>query len=206
MNYVVEVKGPLDEKDFERLNAFFKKNAEFLGERHHFFIDFSGVHSGKRFEFRVRVHEGVPELVLRLLGEEKAGREISLKLESGQLDNLVEFLALMGYEEGVLCERVEKKFVYHGMDFSLVEVPRHSYFFEVKKFCEEKEIDEARERILGVIKTLSLRAFSEKELFSYIQELKRSVDGVFNVRDYKPGELASVFSKTIKFKKLGIGK
>lgn len=206
MKYVVEVKGPVDEKDFERLNAFFKNNAEFLGETHGLFIDFSGVHAGKRFEFRVRVREGVPELVLRLLGEERAGREISLKLESGQLDNLIEFLALMGYEEGVLCERVEKKFVFRGIDFSLVEVPRHSYFFEAKKLCEEKEVDEAREKILGVIKTLSLRAFSEKELFSYIQELKKNVDGIFNIRDYKPGELASVFSKTIKFRKLGVGK
>ncbi|MEM0475413.1 MAG: hypothetical protein QW343_01325 [Candidatus Norongarragalinales archaeon] len=209
--FLVELRGPLEEDEFVRLTKDLKAKGVFVGDFDRFLIDCSSREAASEFDLRVRVTNGEPELVvsvnhekLKLRSPHAVRREIALKLQQKQMDELIHFLTLIGYERGYLCERRIRAFAFRGVDFLLVEVPGHSKFFEARKLAlDEKQIASARKQIELVLEELGLRKFSEKEYYSYVEELRRNVDGFFNFRDYKPGALEKYLGEAVRFKKIG---
>ncbi len=212
--FLVEVRGPLSDADFSALSKQLASRGVFLGDFDRFLIDCDSCRdSSQEFDLRVRVTNGEPELVISVCREKNAKsaaapvtarREIALKLQSKQMDELVHFLTLIGYEKGYLCERRIQAFAFKGVDFLLVSVPGHSKFFEARKLAlDDKEIPASRKQISVVLDELGLREFSQKEYYSYVEELRRNVDGFFAFKDYKPGALEKYLSEAVKFKKIG---
>jgi adenylate cyclase class IV len=210
--FLVEVRGPLEDDEFSRLSKELKARGSFVGDFDRFLVDCSGCRdSSDEFDLRVRVTNGEPELVISVCHEKSkpqnphtARREIAVKLQPKQMDELIHFLTLVGYERGYLCERRIAAFAFKGVDFLLVSVPGHSKFFEARKLAlNDKEIPAARRGIEVVLEELGLRKFSEKDYYSYVEELRRNVDGFFNFKDYKPGALEKYLSEAVRFKKIG---
>jgi adenylate cyclase class IV len=213
--FLVEVRGPLEDEDFARLSKELKSRGAFIGDFDRFLIDCAGCRdSSDAFDLRVRVTNGEPELVISVCRDKTknssshaphaARREIAVKLQPKQMDELVHFLTLVGYERGYLCERRIQAFAFKGIDFLLVSVPGHSKFFEARKLAlDDKQIAGARREIDSALEELGLRKFSEKDYYSYVEELRRNVDGFFNFKDYKPGALEKYLSEAVRFKKIG---
>ena len=213
------MRGPLSDDDFDALSKQLKAKGSFVGDFDRLLIDCTSCRdSSEEFDLRVRVTNGEPELVISVCHEKStarasvpashapqtARREIAVKLQPKQMDEMITFLTLVGYEKGYLCERRIAAFAYGGIDFLLVSVPGHSKFFEARKLAiDDKEIPAARRSIEAVLEELGLRKFSEKEYYSYVEELRRNVDGFFNFKDYTPGALEKYLSETVRFKKIG---
>jgi adenylate cyclase class IV len=210
--FLVEVRGPLGDEEFALLAKQLAARGSFVGDFDRFLIDCAGCReSSEEFDLRVRVTNGEPELVISVCHEKSnpqaphtARREIALKLQPKQMDELIHFMTLVGYERGYLCERRIQAFAYGGIDFLLVAVPGHSKFFEARKLAfDDKAIPAARRDIEAVLEELGLRKFSEKDYYSYVEELRRNVDGFFNFKDYKPGALEKYLGEAVRFKKIG---
>ena len=217
--FLVEVRGPLSDEEFASLSRKLKVKGSFVGDFDRFLIDCTSCRdSSDEFDLRVRVTNGEPELVISVCHEKStanasvpashaphtARREIAVKLQSKQMDEMIRFLTLIGYERGYLCERRIQAFAFKGVDFLLVSVPGHSKFFEARKLTlSDKEIAGARRGIEAVLEELGLRKFSEKEYYSYVEELRRNVDGFFNFKDYAPGALEKYLGEAVRFKKIG---
>jgi len=210
--FLVEVRGPLGDEEFALLAKQLAARGSFIGDFDRFLVDCASCRdSSQEFDLRVRVTNGEPELVISVCHEKSrsqapvtARREISVKLQPKQMDEMIHFLTLVGYERGYLCERRIQAFAFRGIDFLLVSVPGHSKFFEARKLAlNDKEIPSARKQIGAVLEELGLREFSEKEYYSYVEELRRNVDGFFNFRDYKPGALEKYLGEAVRFKKIG---
>ncbi|MBU2103827.1 hypothetical protein KJ848_01305 [Patescibacteria group bacterium] len=192
-NIEVEVRGLLSTEEYTKLKSYFDTNAEKKEEKDRIFIDYStflpgGVEERKK-DIRLRVTNGIPEIVVKIgeWGGSESRKELSVKTAPGTFDLLTEIFAALGYEKAVLAVRKSHVYDYKGIEFALVEVPGHSYYFEAEKMAHAGEnatdlIDEMN----GVCEELGLTVFSKEDFFAYIQKLNKEANGVFNAPEAGP--------------------
>lgn len=83
----------------------------------------------------------------------------------------------------MLCIRKSKVYEYRGIEFALVEVPGHSYYYEAEKMAHAKEdANKITEEIKNVCKNINLKIFDKKQFFEYIEKLNKEANEIF---DYK---------------------
>ena len=191
-NIEVELRGLLSKKKFLELNEFFRKKGKFKESKNRILIDYSIFLSGQGIEnrtkdIRLRVTNGVPEIIVKIgrWGGLESRKEISILAYKGDFDKLVEAFAVMGFERGVLCVRKIEVYEYKNVEFSLVEVPGHSYYFEAEKLIntdQDREI--AKQEIAEVCKELELDVFDDKSFFAYIRRLNKEVNEVFEFKNH----------------------
>lgn len=192
-NIEVEVRGLLSTEEYERLKSFFDTNAKKVEEKDRILIDYStflpgGVEERKK-DIRLRVTNGVPEIIVKLgeWGGSEQRKELSVKTAPGTFDLLTEIFAALGYEKGVLAVRKSHVYEYKDIEFALVEVPDHSYYFEAEKMAHDGEdCNELLAELNVVCKELGLTVFSKEEFFAYIQKLNKEANDVFNAPDSPP--------------------
>ena len=91
-------------------------------------------------------------------------------------------------DEGVVAERLGKVYQYKNIEFSVVEVPGHSFYFEAEIMVGKKsEILKAKEKIRTICKSLGLKTFNDKTFFEYIHLLNGEANEKFDYRTYKEG-------------------
>ncbi len=182
-NIEIEIRGPITKKEYDDLIFKFEKEGKKTGEKDRVLIDYStGEIENRKKDIRLRDTNGIPEIMIKLgaWGATDQREEISVLAQPKQFDSLVKAFAALGYKKGVLCHRKTKVFEYQGIEFALVEVPNHSYYFEAEKMVDENEDkDKATQEILSVCQDLGLRSFGKKEFFDYIRQLNDEANEIF---------------------------
>lgn len=106
-------------------------------------------------------------------------RELSVTTAPGSFDTLVEIYATLGYTKGVLCIRKTEVYEYQDVEFALVEVPGHSYFYEAEKMAHAGEDKTAlAESIKSVCADLGLEIYSSDDYFVYVERLNKEANEV----------------------------
>ena len=164
-NIEVEVRGLLSTAEYTKLKSFFADNAKKTEEKDRILIDYStflpgGVEERKK-DIRLRVTNGIPEIIIKIgeWGGSEARKELSVKTASGTFDLLTEIFAALGYEKGTLAVRNSHVYNYKNIEFALVEVPGHSYYFEAEKMAHagvDSDSVESRSRGSSDVRLLAL--------------------------------------------------
>lgn len=188
-NIEVEIRGPLTKSGFFRLERFLRKNGHFVQKKDRILIDYSSENlESRENDIRLRVTNKIPEIVIKTgkLGGSDERQELSVLTKKGNFDNLVKIFATLGLKKGILCIRKGNIYEYKGIEFSVVEVPCHSFYFEVEKLIRSNEDREiAKSKLIKMCKHLKLKIFSDKALFSYLKKLNSEANEVFDFKDYK---------------------
>ena len=200
-NIEVEVRGPLTKEKFDDLVKLFATQNIKAGEKDRILIDYStflegGVENRKK-DIRLRVTNGVPEIIVKIgaWGGTEHRKELSAFTKPGEFDNLVQIFDALGFHKGVLCVRKSKIYEYKDIEFALVEVPGHSYYYEAEKMADEKTDAEAViEEIETVCQELKLEVFDKKQFFEYIDKLNKEANEIFDYQDYTPEYFKNRFS------------
>ncbi|OGD57345.1 hypothetical protein A2V71_00820 [Candidatus Berkelbacteria bacterium RBG_13_40_8] len=197
----VEIRGPITERKFEDLNKLFKKDGTFLSEKDRIVLCYPDPESGSLVEdvntdVRIRTTNGIPELNVKQgkWGGNESRREFSLVGKNGEFDKMVMMMAAMGFKTGVLAVRKGKVYQYKDIEFSLVEVPHHSYYFEAEMMVgDEKDIENAQKKMRKTCANLDLEVWDDKGFYEYINKLNSESNEDFDFKNYKEGNFAKRF-------------
>jgi len=186
--FEIELRGPLTKEQYDSLIKKFSEQGEFVQDKNRVLIDYStmipdqGI-EGRNKDIRLRVTNKKPEIIVKLgaWGGNEQREELSILTEEGTFDTLVKVYNALGYGKGVLCERNSKVYNYNGVEFALVEVPNHSYFFEAEKVVTtEGEKDQAQKDIEKVCMDLDLSIYTDQEFYDYVEQLNKEANEVFD--------------------------
>lgn len=192
-NIEIEFRGPLSKDEFTKLDKFLKQEGHFKLNKERILIDYSTFISteglkGRVNDIRLRVTNKIPEIIVKIgkMSEAESRKEISILANRGDFDKLVQVFAALGFTKGMLCVRRSRVYMYKNIEFSLVEVPNHSFYFEAERLISSiRNKEQAQRDIRKVCKRLNLRLFNDKTLFSYIRKLNKEANEVFNFKNYK---------------------
>lgn len=188
----VEIRGRLHKDQYEKMLAVLQEKGEFKTKKDRVLIDYStylpneGIRERTR-DIRLRCTNGIPEIIVKLgnWGGSERRKELSVLTAKGEFDKLVQIFAALGLTKGILCIRKSVVFMYKGIEFALVEVPNHSYYFEAEKMASETDDKEKTKLdILESLKKLGLTAFTDEEFFQYIELLNKEANEVFDFDVY----------------------
>lgn len=192
-NIEVEVRGPLSKSEFIKLEKYLKKSGSFKLDKERILIDYSmfipteGL-KGRTRDIRLRVTNKIPEIVVKIgkMGGVESRKEISVSANQGDFDKLVQIFAAIGLTKGMLCVRKSRVYTYKGLEFTLVEVPGHSFYFEVEKLISSDENrEQAQKEVIKICQKMGLKLFDSEALFSYIKKLNEEANEVFDFKDYE---------------------
>lgn len=196
----VEIRGPLSKEKFESLKSFFESKGKKITDKNRVLIDYSTFLEGgiknRQKDIRLRVTNGIPEIIVKIgaWGGTEHRKELSVFTKPGEFDTLVEIFAALGFSKGALCVRKSKVYEYKDIEFALVEVPGHSYYYEAEKMASEKEdADSIISGIKNVCKELELEVFDQKQFFEYIERLNKEANEVFDYVTYTPNYFKNRF-------------
>lgn len=185
-NIEVELRGRLDSEQYKKLTDIFSEEGKFLQEKKRVFIDYStflegeGVRERQR-DIRIRNTNGESEIMIKLggWGGNEHREELSVPTNAS-FDTLAKAMNALGYRKGVLCVRYTKAYTYKNIEFALVEVPSHSYYFEAEKMvASDHDMESAKQEIRTVCGELGLEVFSDEALYSYIETLNKEANGIW---------------------------
>ena len=199
-NIEIEVRGPLSKEQFETLSTLLQKEGQKITDKNRILIDYStfledGIENRKK-DIRLRVTNGIPEIIVKIgeWGGTDQRKELSILASQGDFDTLVQIFGELGYNKGVLCVRRSKVYRYKGIEFALVEVPGHSYFFEAEKMGSEQDnLEKITEDIKLVCSDLKLNLFDNAQFFNYIEQLNKEANKVFDYAEYTTNYFKSNF-------------
>jgi predicted adenylyl cyclase CyaB len=193
-NIEVEIRGPLSREQFDDLVRRLEDVGEKVIDKDRVLIDYSTFLDNniedRTKDIRLRVTNGVPEMIVKLgnWGGAEQRKELSVTTKSGEFDTLVEIFGALGFTKGMLCIRKSKVYMYKEIEFALVEVPGHSYYYEAEKMAAEgDDTDKLIQEMTNECANLDLSVFSKKQFFEYIEELNKKANEVFDFTNYKTG-------------------
>ncbi len=194
-NIEIEIRGPLSKAQYESLITFFTKNGKVKEKKDRILIDYStflpgGIESRKK-DIRLRVTNGIPEIIVKIgeWGGSEQRKELSVLGKPGEFDTLVEIFGHLGFGKGVLAHRKSRVYEYKDVEFALVEVPNHSYYFEAEKMAHGNEdAQKITEELTKICESLDLTVYDKKGFFEYIAILNKEANGVFEFDEYVAGD------------------
>lgn len=199
-NIEIEIRGPLTKEKFNDLVCLFEAKAKKIAEKDRVLIDYSTFLEGgvenRHKDIRLRVTNGIPEIIVKVgeWGGAEQRKELSVFTKQGEFDTLVEIFGALGFYKGMLCVRKSKVYEYKDIEFALVEVPGHSYYYEAEKMAHEKEdAEKIIKEIENVCKDLKLDIFDKKQFFEYIDKLNKESNEMFNYNNYTPNYFKNRF-------------
>lgn len=186
-NIEVEVRGLLKKEEYEKIDFFLKDKGSLKKKRNRTFIDFSGDVENRTKDIRIRNTNGIPEIVIKLgsWGGSESREEILLEVKEGSFKTLVKAFGEMGFKKGVLCVRNSVVYEYKGIEFALVEVPNHSYYFEAEILTTKDNTEKAETEIRKICEELGLKPFSKEEFFAYVNLLNQEANSVYDYEDFR---------------------
>lgn len=190
-NIEVEISGPLSTAKFHEVISFFNQNAIKTTEKHRVIIDYSTFLEGglknREKDIRLRITNGTPEIIVKLgtWTSEAKRKELSVLAEHGSFDVLVQVFGELGFKKGVLCIRDSHVYEYKGIEFSLVEIPGHSFHYEAEIMAAtNKNTEQLAEQIKTTCQELGLKIFTHDEYFQYIEILNSQANEIFDYANY----------------------
>lgn len=181
-DYEIELRGLLDDNEHRTLQEFLSKNGKLIKkyERKQWIF---GLSHAKKIDLRIKETNQNYEFSLKVgqLGK-KSRREISIPFPKEKADEALDFLKYLGKREGLIAIRNAEIYLYKDIEWALVEVPNHSYYFEAEKIVRsEEEGNIAKKEIAGIAKTLGLKLFTNKETLAYIKRLDEESNQKFSL-------------------------
>ena len=190
----IELRGPLSKEEYDNIKSFLSKNSRTLSKKDRVLIDYSTFLPGglrdRKTDIRLRATNGIPEIIVKLgeWGESEQRKELSVLAQKESFDTLVQIFSVLGYKKGMLCVRKSDVFEYKNIEFALVEVPGHSYYYEAEKMAESGEdLDQLTKELNHVCQDLNLKVFSKEDFFSYVELLNREANVIFEA-DKSPNQ------------------
>ncbi|HLC84763.1 MAG TPA: hypothetical protein VJH22_03145 [Candidatus Nanoarchaeia archaeon] len=181
----VESRGPLSSEDLPRLKAILDKDGTFITIKNRIHLCYGGLdnldnpQTNSELDIRAKITNGVPEMSIKIgkWGASEGREEISVVLQKGQFANLIRAYAALGFRKGLIALRNTLVYRYQDVEFALVEVPGHSWFFEAEIIASSEEgVDAAKKRIKEVCVSLDLKIFTDQEFWSYVDILNKSAN------------------------------
>lgn len=197
----VEVRGLLNTDEYQKAKTVLGDKGIFKEIKERVLIDYStflpgeGVRDRSK-DIRIRVTNGIPEITVKLgsWGGSESRKELSFKGAEGEFETLVEIFGNLGFTKGILAKRRTEVFDYKGVEFALVEVPNHSYYFEAEKMAHDtSDFVVVEQEIRDVCKELGLTIIDKEGFFQYIEKLNRESNGIFEFSEYKTGYFKEKF-------------
>ena len=180
--FEIEIRGPLTLEQKKNLESFLSKNGELVKEYERSQWIF-GLSLKKRIDLRIKITNGEHEFVLKVgkLGSSNR-KEISIPFPKDKIDQSLEFLKHLGKKEGVTAVRIAKIYKYQDIEWAIVEVPGHSYYFEAEQLVDAKsEGKKAKEDMEKSAKELSLKVLTPAETIEYISILDKEANKKFKL-------------------------
>lgn len=194
-NIEVELRGILSKDKYLELISFFEKQGQYLEDKNRMILDYSSFLKEEGIEnrtkdIRLRITNGIPEIIVKLgkWGGSDNRKELSVFTNLGDFDKLVQIFAALGFEKAMLCQRKSKIYMYKGIEFTLVEMPKDTYGFEAEKLIEEKDnFDKATKDIKSICDELGIEELADQSFYDYIKYLNEEVNEIFEFTEYKEG-------------------
>lgn len=175
----VEHRGRLTTEKYNELLKFFEKNGRSSGIKKRFSIIYATSKKTVRedkdnpIDLKLRITNGQPEIALKYgkWSGNDARKEFGFHIDPDQYDDFLEFLNILGYNKAVIMANTKQDYIYHGVEFSLVEVPGWGHYFEAEILIDDDKIDDANKKIDAEIKLLGLKVLSEEDFYDLLDEL-----------------------------------
>ena len=200
-NIEVEVRGLLTKNKYNDLIKKFDQDGKFIREKDRVLLCYHDQKhkeiENKSIDIRLRATNGMPEIITKLgkWGGAENRKELSVMINQGDFDKMVQIFGFVGLTEGYICIRKGKIYDYMNIEFSLVEVPGHSYYFEAEKMVShESDFGKIHQEIEKVCSSLGLKIFTDQEFYDYIKKLDNESNKVFSFEDYKEGYFQKTFN------------
>jgi len=180
--FEVELRGLLNQDQKKKLELFLKKNGKFIRSYNRMQWIF-GLSHRKKIDVRVKNTNGEYEFSLKTGAAHHFNRkEISIPFPAEKSEQALEFLKYLGKKEGVTAVRNASIYLYEGIEWAIVEVPKHSYYFEAEKMAENEKMGEkAKKEIKEVTKTLGLSILNSRQTIDYIKKLDEEANKKFRL-------------------------
>lgn len=196
MKVEIEHRGILTNEKFKQLNKFFQTKGKFLGKKKRFSVIYFLTNKkikkieelkNEKIDLRIRITNKKTELVMKYgkWGATEARREFLFLIKSEQFDQMIEFLKILGFYQGVLNATETYLYKYRGIDFALVKVPSWGYYFEAEIMGEKRQIKKLNEKILTESKKLGLEIFTNNALCQLLDQLNNRKGFRFNFKKEK---------------------
>lgn len=166
----VEVRGVMQERDYERVKSFLSKKGTFISRFDRTIVAYSEMKKGNGLDIRCRISGNRPELIAKIGEQGSTEREeIEVALNEGQFGNALRFMSAIGHSKGTVSERETERYTYKGVEMSLVSPFRnasgnareiHSRYFEAE-ILADGGLDNAKKRIFSVLDELNVNVFTE---------------------------------------------
>lgn len=179
--FEIELRGRLTSLQKDKLEKFLSKEGQLVKEYERTQWCFT-THTEK-IDLRIKETNGQLDFSLKVGKLSNTNRkEIYIPFPSNKKEQAFEFLKFLGYRKGIKAIRNAKIYLYKDIEWAIVEVPDHSFYFEAEKLVNNKsEGKVAEEEIRKVASELSLNIASSKEINDYIKILNKEANTVFKI-------------------------
>ncbi|HSH31233.1 MAG TPA: hypothetical protein VK963_01050 [Candidatus Saccharimonadales bacterium] len=191
-NIEVEVRGLLTSDRYASLSKQLESEGQFKTTKNRVLLDYSTFLPNanlreRQEDIRLRVTNGTPEIIVKLgrWGGSESRKELSVLAETGSFDTLVQVFGVVGLTKAMLCVRKSQVYDYRGIEFALVEVPNHSFYFEAEKMVSEDLVPAAKDDIAAVCTELGLKVFDDQAFFQYVEKLNQEANEIFDFASYQ---------------------
>ena len=180
--FEVELRGLLEDVQRENLEKLLRNKGKLVRKYKRTQWIF-GLSHRKKIDLRIKNTNGEYEFSLKTGAAQHFNRrEISIPFPKEKADQALEFLKLLGKKEGVIAIRNANIYMYKGIEWAIVEVPNHSYYFEAEKMADDKATGEkARLEIKKIVTSLGLSILSSKQTVEYIKVLDKEANEKFEL-------------------------
>ena len=186
----VEFIGNLTKERFNELKEFFNENGKFKEEKDRFQLvyfrdkipkDLREI-KDEKVDLKLRVTNKKVELILKygLFTASHARKEISIRLNNKDFENCIEILNYLNWSNAVIDATKTYVYNYKNIEFSLVETKEYGYNFEAEILTNKNNVDDAKKKIMPILKELSLRPFTQDEIFDWCNKMNNDKKLMFN--------------------------
>ncbi len=204
-NIEVELRGPLNEKEYHTTLLFLRGNGKLVKKQNRFLLAYSTSLEGigeRKLDVRVRVTNGKVEIVVKKGKFGGTSRiESSVFPEGSNLSDTLKFMSLLGYTKAVACDRGIERYEIDGIEFAIQDVRDfgnpgrvHSRFFEAEMMTDDSGKEVAVEKIRIFLIKQNLREFSENEWNEYVAVMNKEANGVFDYGEDDIGKVVNLGS------------
>lgn len=181
--YEIELRGKLNKRQKDKLLKMLKEKGKFIRNYKRIHYCFTKAYKNA-LDLRIRITNNLPEFHLKIGQIQKANRkEIAIPFNKDKLAQSFEFLKLLGHDKGVKAIRNAQVYKYLGIEWAIVEVPNHSWYFEAEKLVRNKEDGkQAEKEIQKICQNLGLVTMAENETIDYIKTLDREANELFEIK------------------------
>jgi predicted adenylyl cyclase CyaB len=187
-NIEVELRGPLNKNQKEKLEKWLEQNGETKEIKDRIVYDynicFGTVEEGHKsnLDIRLRNTNQQPEIIMKIAKNFNldSRKEISVPFDVKDWDKMVQVFGELGFAKALIYHRKSKTYDYQDLEFALIEVPEHSYFFEVEKLVHSHdESEQAKQEIIAICAELGLKIWTEDEFTEYVKILNKDANKLF---------------------------